>query len=258
MYEKPPDMPLPAIILPDINTILCWEILILLLFASGMILVWKTAKKRIEHQVSQRIRQQIAHDFHDELGGKLSIISMYAELTSQQLDRDPEIAKAYLGKISVHASRLYETVKDMLWALNPDLDNSHDLLLRLKDFGEELFADSTIQFSAKSSGGLQGLKLSLDQKRHLLLLFKEGMHNVLKHSGAKLVLLEAAIIGSEFVFSLSDDGRGFDPQAISAGEGLKSMKNRAAKLGGAIRMESNKPGSRIEVRIALPAGGQLG
>lgn len=252
MYEKLPDMPLLAIVLPSIPPRLCWEILTLLLLATGVTFAWRVAKKRIERQASQRIRLQIAHDFHDELGGKLSIISMYAELTSQQLDRDPQTAKAYLYKISLHASRLYETVKDMLWALNPDLDNSRDLLLRLKDFGEELFYDSAIQFSVKSSGDLQQLKLPLDQKRHLLLLFKEAMHNALKHSNAKLVLLEAAITGGEVVFSLSDNGRGFDSAVVYAGEGMKSMKNRAEKLGSALRVQSSKSGSRIEVRIGFP------
>lgn len=256
MYEKLSDMPLFAIILPDLNARWCWEILTLLLLTTGGAIAWKGAKKRIERQASQRIRQQIAHDFHDELGGKLSIISMYAELTSQQLDRDPVAAKGYLYKISLHASRLYETVKDMLWALNPDLDNSHDLLLRLKDFGEELFSDSPIQFSVKSSGDLQQLKLPLDQKRHLLLLFKEAMHNALKHSNAKLVLLEATITGREVVFSLQDDGTGFDPATAYAGEGLKSMKNRAEKIGGIMRMESAETGSRIAVYIGLPVPGK--
>mgnify|MGYP000045611532 CR=1 FL=1 len=258
MYEKLPDMPLLAIILPDINTRLCWEILTLLLLMTGVTFAWRVAKKRIERQASQRIRMQIAHDFHDELGGKLSIISMYAELTSQQLDRDPQTAKAYLYKISLYASHLYETVKDMLWALNPDLDNSRDLLLRLKDFGEELFSDSAIQFSVKSSGDLQQLNFPLDQKRHLLLLFKEAMHNALKHSSAKLVLLEAAITGGEVVFSLRDDGIGFDPAVAPAGEGLKSMKNRAAKLGGTMCLESAETGSRIEVCIGFPVPGKAG
>ncbi len=245
-------MPLLAIILPDINTRLCWEILTLLLLTTGVVFAWRVAKKRVERKASQRIRLQIAHDFHDELGGKLSIISMYAELTSQQLDRDPEIAKAYLYKISLHASHLYETVKDMLWALNPELDNSHDLLLRLKDFGEELFSDSPIQFSVKSTGSLQQLKLPLDQKRHLLLLFKEAMHNALKHSGANLVLLEAAITGQEIVFSLSDDGKGFDTGVAYTGEGMKSMKSRAEKLAGTLHLQSSGAGSRIEVRLGFP------
>jgi len=256
MYEKLPDMPLLAIILPGINPRLCWEIVTLLLLTAGVVLAWKVAKKRIERRAVQRIRLQIAHDFHDELGGKLSIISMYAELTSQQLDRDPEIAKAYLYKISVHAGRLYETVKDMLWALNPDFDNSQDMLLRLKDFGEELFSDSAIQFSVKSSGDLQQLKLPLDQKRHLLLFFKEAMHNALKHSNAKLVLLEAAITGREAVLSISDDGQGFNPEAAYAGEGLKSMRNRAEKLGGTMRLQSSEAGSRIEIHIGFPASGK--
>ncbi len=245
-------MPLLAIVLPAINLWWVGEIMLWLLLATGITFAWRVAKKRLEQDVSREIRQQIAHDFHDELGSKLSIISMYAELTSQQLDRDPQTARAYLYKISLHSGRLYETVKDMLWALNPEPDNSQDLLLRLKDFGEELFADSPIQFSVKSSGNLPQLRLSLDQKRHLLLLFKEAMHNALKHSGAKLVLLEAAVIGHEVVFSLKDDGKGFDLTKAYEGEGLKSMKNRAGKMGGTLHLQSSATGSSLEVRLAFP------
>ncbi len=245
-------MPLLAIALSSLNALWGWAFISLFLLTAGGIFAWKHAKKRLEHQVSLKIRQEIAHDFHDELGNKLSIISMYAELTSRQLSSDPETAKAYLHKISHHASRLYETVKDMLWALNPDQDNSYDLLLRLKDFGEELFSDSPIQFSVKFNGDLQQLKLPVDQKRHLLLLFKEAMHNALKHSNAKLVLLEAALTTRKIVLVLSDDGHGFDVESVHAGDGLKSMKNRAEKLQGTMRLASSKAGSSIEVQLELP------
>lgn len=242
-------MPPLSIAWSGINMLWPWGILALLLLAVTLAFAWQKAKQRIERQASKRIRQQIAHDFHDELGSKLSIISMYAELTGQELHRNPETAKNYLYKISLHASRLYDTVKDMLWALNPELDNGQELLLRLKDFGEELFADSGIQFSVKSSGDLQQLKLPLDQKRHLLLLFKEAMHNALKHSGAQLVLLEAKLDNVEVTFSLSDNGKGFGISGVQEGEGLKSMKNRAEKLQSNLLLQSSQAGSFVGVSI---------
>ena len=87
----------------------------------------------------EKVRKAAAEDFHDELGSKLSIISMFSELTRAHLNsKDTQVA-TYLDRITVTSGSLYESMRDMLWALNPEQDTIRDLFFQLKDFGERTF-----------------------------------------------------------------------------------------------------------------------
>jgi signal transduction histidine kinase len=67
------------------------------------------------------------------------------------------------------------------------------------------------------------------QLRHsLLAIIKESLNNVLKHSGARNVVVAAKVAGSSRAFTIRDDGCGFSPGAQVGGNGLANL--RAAGL----------------------------
>ena len=77
-------------------------------------------------------------------------------------------------------------------------------------------------------------------RREVFLLFKESVNNIVKHSGAKHVAIDLKITGGNLTLTVADDGRGFTvPTNGSAayaddygGNGILSMKKRAAEMGG--------------------------
>ncbi|MEI6655653.1 MAG: ATP-binding protein, partial [Verrucomicrobiota bacterium] len=95
------------------------------------------------------------------------------------------------------------------------------------------------------------------QRRHgLLLAVKEALHNILKHAGATRVEVRCAMEGNDFVVGVTDNGRGFDPQANATGDqgrqghGLDNMRRRLAELGGEWRIDSHVgSGTRITFRL---------
>lgn len=198
----------------------------------------------------EQVRKNISEDFHDELGSKLSIISMYSEFTKQELNKDNSKASVYLDKVNDTASRLYENTRDLIWALNPKHDSLYDLFLQLKDFGEEMFQDTGIEFhSAGLAETWKDKNLPMRYKRHLLLIFKEGMHNALKHSGCKSVKLNIDEKDQKLIIMLQDDGVGFDTTATHKGDGLKNMAQRAEHLQGGLHFISHKEGTRIWIEL---------
>jgi signal transduction histidine kinase len=74
---------------------------------------------------------------------------------------------------------------------------------------------------------------------------------VTKHAGAKRVEVRVSDLDDEITLSVRDDGRGFDPQAATAGFGLLGMRERLALVGGALELES-APGSGTVLRAAIP------
>ena len=209
-------------------------------------------KKKAQEWKAEQLRKQIAEDFHDELGSRLTIISMYSELIKREMKEDNPMAKHYLDKIIYASNGLYLAMKDMLWALDPAQDKLDNLLLKIKDFAEELFEDSETSFSMNGiEPSFQEIYLPIEYKRHLLLLIKEGLHNILRHAYASEVSFQASVQNNLLTIVLKDNGNGFAPTDIQEGEGLKNMKSRAEKLNGTFQLSSSENGTLIQISCPL-------
>jgi len=195
--------------------------------------------QRIREEENAKVRKQAAIDFHDELGHRLTRISLLTEIAKRKLESKNKEVIPLLRKISENSIQLYEGTKDFIWAIDPQNDSFYDLLIRLKDFGDEIFNDTDVDFFVSGlNSELEKTSLSTDMKRHLALIFKEGMHNSLKHSRSHSVHLESRLINGEVEITLKDDGAGFDARKVTPGNGLGNMKKRAEKLKGNLLIDS--------------------
>jgi signal transduction histidine kinase len=97
--------------------------------------------------------------------------------------------------------------------------------------------------------------VTAEVRHNLFLAFKEGLHNVVKHSGATEVHIAFALQPAGFAVTISDNGRGFDPAAGGAGRawrnGLGNMRQRLTEIGGHCAIES-RPGEGTQVIFSLP------
>jgi signal transduction histidine kinase len=83
-------------------------------------------------------------------------------------------------------------------------------------------------------------------------VLREALTNARRHSGAGRVTVSLRTEGEELVAEVSDDGRGFGPEADPGG-GSKSMRERAAALGGELRVESEpRRGTTVRLQVPLP------
>ena len=83
-------------------------------------------------------------------------------------------------------------------------------------------------------------------------MFKEALHNVVRHAGATRVSIEVRIAARELHVAIEDDGCGFDVATASEGQGLRSLERRASSLGGALQVRSS-PGTGTRVAFSVPA-----
>ena len=101
------------------------------------------------------------------------------------------------------------------------------------------------------------VELDSEQRRHILLFFKEAIHNAARHASAPSVALEIDVDHRALLCRVTDDGSGFDvartPGAAAArgSRGLASMSARASQLGGELRMHS-APGVGTVLTMAVP------
>lgn len=203
--------------------------------------------EKIRIEESEKVRKQTATDFHDELGHRLTRISLLTEIVKRKLENGQLDVAPLLKKISENSVQLYEGTKDFIWAIDPQNDALFELLVRLKDFGDEIFTETDVDFIVKGiSGEIENISLSPDLKRHIALIFKEGMNNSLKHSHSKVVSLESKIQGEEVEIILKDDGSGFDLDRPCNGNGIKNMIKRANNIQGKLDINS-APGKGTKI-----------
>ncbi|OEK02872.1 hypothetical protein BFP97_15660 [Roseivirga sp. 4D4] len=184
-------------------------------------------------------RKKAAADFHDEMGNKLTRIALFSEVLERQINGSNPDAAAYVEKIKHNSRNLNNSMRDFLWALDPKKDSAYDLASMLKDFGEELFDKTSIAFSVDQIPTvLQGVNLTMDWKRHLIMTFKEAMHNVLKHAEAKNVSLSFNYKNDRIEIVLTDNGKGFDLEKHHEGYGLRNMKSRVNELAANIEIQT--------------------
>ncbi len=198
------------------------------------------AHERIRIQERERVREELARDFHDELGHKLTRITVFVRRLKKQLNGAAEKITQDLSSVSEISYDLRVGAKDLIWTLKPDEDTLYDLAIRLKDFGDELFRGTEIKFIEKGiSENLKKYSLPMDWKRHLVLIFKEAMNNSLKYSACNSVELDISINANELKISVTDDGVGFDTSSETSGYGIDNIKVRANKINGNVEIFSN-------------------
>ncbi len=98
--------------------------------------------KAIEKIAEEKMRSKVAADFHDELGNRITKISLFSEILKSDKEKTSAKTREYLNKINDNASNLYNETRDFIWHLDPQKDTLHDLAIRLKTFGDELFDET--------------------------------------------------------------------------------------------------------------------
>ncbi len=192
-----------------------------------------------------RLRLRIARDLHDEVGSNLGSIALLSQVAPHRsgggIDEVSEIRKVAVQTI--------DSLRDIVWFLDPANDTISDLVLRMKETARAMLPGISFQFD--TTGELEVIRPSLELRRNLFPMFKEMLHNIAKHAGATHVVIDLEHSARCFRLRVSDDGKGFEENTVRLGNGLKNLRRRAAELGGVLEIKSY-PGKGTSVTVQTP------
>ena len=209
---------------------------------------------RVKSQLEiEKLKLKIASDLHDNIGAGLTEISILSEVAERNEGHSSSIVKKDLQKISETARQLVDSMSDIVWVVNPQRDSLHDLIVKLKDSYNEFFSSIGISFQVNNVEKSDDIKLPMDYKQNLLLMFKEAINNAIKYSGCKKLKLEAFFRNDVIEIILKDDGAGFNLNEVKFGNGIRNMENRAKKIKGKLSWKSE-----IGVGTTVVFSGKLG
>ncbi len=196
----------------------------------------------------QKMRLRIASDLHDDIGSSLSGIALITESVKAGL---PAMAqdRERLAAATEAARKTADSLKDIVWIVNPEHDKMQDIMLRMKDIAAKFLAGR--EYTLDCGEHSVASTLDMEFRRHLILMYKEILNNIVKHSEAKKVSICIAQREKEFLLTIRDDGSGFDVDTVRRGNGLNNLQRRAAQVGGTVQIRS-KPGEGTSVEFRAP------
>ncbi len=219
-----------------------WWFYSLTVLAIGSLIAFISSYRYRHLLAIEKMRSKISADLHDSVGSGLSEISILAELLNTQISEDKKDFKSALNNISTISRSLIESMSDIVWLVNPKKDTLKDLFNRLQMSYHEVLKYTDIDLLVENLDELETIKLPMNFRQHLYLIFKEAINNAIKYSGGDLLNLKIQTAGNNLTVIFSDNGIGFKQNEKEMGNGLINMKNRAKEIGGKIEYfsEENK------------------
>jgi two-component system, NarL family, sensor histidine kinase UhpB len=202
---------------------------------------------RIRRQAElENMRQNIARDLHDDIGSTLSSINIMSKLAMQQSDNS-----GHLQKISTYSNRMMETMSDMVWSINPVNDSVEQMLAKMKEFAGEILEPKNMQYEFEYDSTVSAIRLDVEKRKSLFLIFKEALNNIAKYSEATQIFIRLNYTKETLHMQVQDNGKGFDATVNSAGNGLKNMDARANAIKGKWK-QITEPGKGTSISVEVP------
>jgi signal transduction histidine kinase/streptogramin lyase len=198
----------------------------------------------------ERTRSKIALDLHDDIGSSLTRISVMTEVAQRRAEGENGNTAEYLTKVGETARELIESLGDIVWAVDPKHDTLQNAIRRIVQFGQDMCDGKEILLETELNGTYDHVRLSPEQRRDVYLIFKEAIHNVVRHSGASRVRFCATSTKSGVLLELLDNGTGLPEAPSGERHGLTSIRERAQRVGTHFSMTGKKDeGTRISLEL---------
>ncbi len=193
-------------------------------------------------------RQRLARELHDSVSQALYGIGLGARTARALLERDPAQAVEPLEYVLSLAKAGLTEMRALIFELRPDSLEKEGLAAALARQAAALRARHGLRVQ---TWFCQEPALPFELKEACYRIAQEALNNTVKHAQASQVEIRLDDCEGQITLQVRDDGVGFDPQAEYPGHlGLHSMRERAARMGAALEIQSG-PGRGALVRVCI-------
>jgi signal transduction histidine kinase len=226
-----------------------WFITSALLFLGS--LIYLGYRIRINQLLKvERLRSRIASDLHDDVGSTLSSVSILSDLLDRQVGEGNP--RRMLDSIRNSSRQMMEKLDDIVWVVSPSNDQFRDLGLRLSEYAIPLCETKGIRFEFELDECLSQSRLSVEIRRNLFLIAKEAINNAVKYAGCSRIVISFMMHNQFLTMSMTDNGKGFDPEAPTSRNGVRNMKLRAIAMGSLLEIQSTHgTGTTVSCRVRM-------
>jgi signal transduction histidine kinase len=192
------------------------------------------------------LRNKIASDLHDDIGSTLSSISIFSQMATE----GSKEVKPMLETIGDSSRKMLDAMADIVWTIHPENDKFEKIIMRMRSFAYELLGAKQIDFRFVADSNISNIQLSMEARRNLYLIFKEATNNLVKYSEATHAMFTIKEEKDKLLMLIKDNGKGFDSNRQTQGNGIKNMKKRASEMGAMLQIDS-VPGNGTAIQLEL-------
>jgi two-component system, NarL family, sensor histidine kinase UhpB len=224
--------------------------LFLILLSSVLFVNRYQLKKKLEQQTALlEIRNNISKDLHDEIGSTLTSISILSNVSELALEKQPAQAKEMIHQIALQSKTIQQNMSDIVWSIRAENDSVENLTTRIREYAAQTLEPLNIHSLISMDENILTQKLPMRYRKEILLICKEAINNIAKHSGANKAALVIKRVKQDIVLHIDDNGSW---KGASSGTGTKSMRERAASILGKLDISNTVSGTSINAIIPIP------
>ena len=207
------------------------------------------AEDRLRHSIAsaEQERRRWARELHDETLQALGALQVL--LSSAVRRGDSEALQQSVREAIDYIGTEIESLRTLITELRPAALDEIGLAPAIESLGGRLAAVEGLEVHVEVE---VGGRLDPELETTVYRIVQEALTNIAKHARAEHVRIEVALDYDVVRVEVTDDGRGFDPEARVAGFGLVGMRERVALAHGQLEIES--AAGRTVVRASLPVG----
>jgi len=206
-------------------------------------------------QAQEAERSRLAQEVHDGPAQALSNAIFQVEYIERVLNEDVRVAGSELRFLRELLRRELGEIRTFISQLRPPLLDDLGLDGSIMDAVESMAAltGATVETELRAPGD----GLTPTQQTAVLRIVQEALQNVRKHAGASRTVVSTRTASGDWILEVSDDGRGFDVNAVAArgrrNFGLQFMRERAELIGAQFEVRSRQGGGTV-VWLSIPVG----
>jgi signal transduction histidine kinase len=217
-------------------------ILTLAFFIGRFIYFYQLRKQRVvlEKQLAvQYERQRISAEMHDDIGASLSGIRLLTEMTKTKVK--DQLAAEEVEKIYKSVGDISSKMREVIWSLNAENDSLSNVVSYIQKQMRQWLENYPCQLIVELPETIPVVELNGETRRDILLIVKEAIHNIIKHSGANKISIDMHCNERDLIIIIADNGKGIiSKNDDGSGNGMRNMRQRVEKLNGKIFITGNK------------------
>jgi signal transduction histidine kinase len=179
-------------------------------------------------------RRRIERNLHDGAQQQLVAMAVKLSLAESLIGRDEELGPV-LGQLRSDSQEALDTLRDLARGIYPPLLADHGLVVAIESQAKK--APLPVEVSGDGVG-----RYASEIEAALYFSVLEALQNVVKYADATKASVTLSAHRDSLTFEVTDDGVGFDTQAVARGIGLQSMSDRLEALGGSLVVRSTPGG----------------
>jgi signal transduction histidine kinase len=207
----------------------------------------KAAQKRLV-SAQDAERRRLERNIHDGAQQQLVALAVKLKLADGLIERDAQKARELVGQLQGETHAALEDLRDLARGIYPPLLADKGLVSALEAQARKSGLPVEVRADAIA-------RYPQDVEAAVYFSCLEAMQNIAKYASASSASVTIAERDHSLCFIVSDDGRGFDPNATTGGTGLQGIADRVGALDGQVTVTSSPgSGTTIEGRLPVPAG----